>query len=123
MPVPLTFPVEKRSVPTYLNPEFRMLITFLHTFVTLCNQNAIKGPRNPSTVTLFQLFDHVIEGTPSIRSVLKSYSFPLHFISLMFALCPWPKLFMPVTTEAQFPPLGRAATATRDDNGGQKTSY
>src|SRR5579864_87936 len=59
--LPLTFLVEKNCCPLDLpNPTPGV---YLRSIAMLSLHYAIKGPQNPSTETILQIFDHVTEGT------------------------------------------------------------
>src|SRR5579864_5407618 len=57
MPFPLTFLAGK----TFAHPTYRNPIPSLADLIL--SHYAIKGPRNQSTETILQTFDHVTEGT------------------------------------------------------------
>jgi len=75
----LTFLVEKN----YAHPTYRTQ-PLESTYLILCRASlhyAIKGPENPSTETILQLFDHVTEGTVADASQLVAH------MSQLLAVC------------------------------------
>jgi hypothetical protein len=119
MPFPLTFLAGKTFArPTYRNPIPSLADLILSHY-------AIKGPRNQSTETILQTFDHVTEGTVADPPWLIPCTKFLHFVELIFRFllrCLLSRL-MPAKSPAESPRYDLAATATPDGSGGQMTSY
>src|ERR1700741_5098291 len=110
MPFPLTFLAGKTFArPTYRNPIPNLADLILSHY-------AIKGPRNQSTETILQTFDHVTEGTGADPPWLIPYTKFLHFVELIFRFllrCLLSRL-MPAKSPAESPRYDLAATATPD---------
>ena len=78
MPFPLTFLAGKTFArPTYRNPIPSLADLILSHY-------AIEGPRNQSTETILQTFDHVTEGTVADPPWLIPCTKFLHFVELIF---------------------------------------
>jgi hypothetical protein len=99
MPFPLTFLAGKTFArPTYRNPIPNLADLILSHY-------AIKGPRNQSTETILQTFDHVTEGTVADPPLLIPCAKFLHFVELIFRLrlCGVLSVFMPAKSPAKSP--------------------